>query len=462
MIEHAVLIVGAGPTGLMLAGELAIAGIDVALVERRATQELVGSRARGLLPRTLELFDQRGIAERFVAAGTKHPVVLFAGERLDASDLPTRFNYWLGLSQNQIEKMLAEWVAELGVPIHRNSEVLDLVQREAGVDVELKDGRRMRARYLVGCDGGRSVVRRKAGIDFEGWDATLSYLIFEGSMSEAPAWGIRHGERGTNALGPLDEGRRVGGVVTEQQLHPADEPTLEELRAALVAAYGTDYGVHDVTWLSRFTDAARQAARYRAGRLLLAGDAAHVHSPVGGQGLGLGIQDAVNLGWKLAQAVKHEAEALLDSYEAEQKPVAARVLKDTLALTALSRGDARTSALREMLAEMTRDDGARRWYAARMSGLDIRHEGVGEHPLVGRRMPDINLVTAQGTQRLFTLLHDAPALLINFGDAAVGTAPPFDNLRVVDATCEDQWMPDGVIAPRAVLVRPDGHVAWTS
>jgi len=346
MTEHAVVIAGGGPTGLMLAGELALAGVDVAIVEPRENQELAGSRAGGLHPRTIELLDQRGIADRFVSQGQKHSVVLFPGTALDISDLPTRHNYWLALRQSQIERILADWAAELKVSIYRGAEVTGFAQDDAGVDVELGGGRVLRARYLVGCDGGRSLVRKKAGIAFVGWDPSVSYLIFEGEMAEEAAWGVRHGERGINALGKLEDGKRVRGVVTEEHLKPGDEPTLDELREALSDAYGTDYGVHSVTWLSRFTDAARQAASYRDRRVLLAGDAAHVHSPTGGQGLNVGVQDAVNLGWKLAQVVKGASPAsLLDTYQAERHPIGARVLKHTLAITALSRGDDRTNAL---------------------------------------------------------------------------------------------------------------------
>lgn len=465
IIEHAVVIAGGGPTGLMLAGELALAGVDVAIVERRTSQELVGLRARGLLPRTIELFDQRGIADRFVSLGQKHPVVLFAGTALDTSDLPTRFNYWLALPQSQIERVLADWVTELAVPIYRDSEIVGFTQIETHVDIELRDGRLARAQYLVGCDGGRSLIRKKAGIGFLGWEPALSYLIFEAEFAEAPAWGIRHGEKGINALGPLDEGKRVSGVVTEQHLKQGDEPTLDELREALAAAYGTDYGVQNITWLSRFTDAARQAASYREGRVLLAGDAAHVHSPVGGQGLTIGVQDAVNLGWKLAQVVKGVSpESLLDSYQAEQYPVAARVLKTTLALTALNRGDERTNALRETMAEVMQLDEPRKWYTAMMSGLGIRYDFGEGHPLLGRRMPDTALVTTNGPQRFFTLLHDARPVLINFSGAGEMNIKPWaDRVQLVDVTYDGEWevpMLGTVTAPGSVLIRPDGHVAW--
>jgi 2-polyprenyl-6-methoxyphenol hydroxylase-like FAD-dependent oxidoreductase len=337
MTTHAVVIAGGGPTGLMLAGELALAWVDVAVVERRASQELAGSRAGGLHALTIEVLDQRGIADRFLAQGRAAQVATFALIPLDISDFPTRHNYGLGLWQDRIEHVLAAWVDELAVPIHRGREVTRFAQDDTGVNVELSDGRSLRAKYLVGCDGGRSLVRKQAGIEFPGWDPSVSYLIAIGEMTGEPQWGIRRGDNGIHGLGRLEDGR-VRVVLCEQHVRHGDEPTLDDLREALVAVYGTDYGVHDLTWLSRFTDMTRQAASFRAGRVLLAGDAAHVHSPAG-QGLNLGVQDAVNLGWKLAQVVKGTSpESLLDTYQAERHPIAARVLRSTMAQTALNRG----------------------------------------------------------------------------------------------------------------------------
>jgi 3-(3-hydroxy-phenyl)propionate hydroxylase len=463
MTEHAVVIAGGGPTGLMLAGELALAGVDVAIVERRTNQEVAGSRAGGLHPRPLEELDQRGIAERFASLGTKHHVVLFPDAVLDKSDLPSRHNYSLGLFQDKIERVLAEWVAERGVRTYRSEEVTGFEQDGAGVTVQLKSGGALRAKYLVGCDGGRSLIRKQAGIDFPGWDASISYLIFEGEMEE-PALGLRHGEKGVLAIGKLDHGR-VRGVVTEQELKQGEEPSIEDLREALRAGYGADFGVHNVTWLSRFTDAARQAASYRNGRVLLAGDAAHVHSPTGGQGLNIGVQDAVNLGWKLAQVVKGvSTETLLDTYHAERHPIGAAVLKHTLAITALSRGDDRTNALREAMAGVMKMDEPRKWYGAMMSSLDIRHDLGDGHPLLGRRMPDLDIVTAHGPTRVFTLLHDARPVLLNLGKpGALDITSWKDRVKQIDAHYDGAWeLPilGPVPAPSAVLIRPDGYVAW--
>src|ERR1700722_2340904 len=257
MKNHAVVIAGGGPTGMMLAAELALAKVDVAIVERRATPDLESSRAGGLHSRTIEVLDQRGIAERFLSEGKALRVAGFAMIPLDISDFPTRHNYGLALWQDRIERILAAWVSELAVPIYREREVSGFLQDEAGVDVELSpvgdfaaspERRSLRAKYLVGCDGGRSLVRKKAGIDFPGWDPSLSYLIAEVAMTEEPAWGIRRDERGVNALGKRDR-NRVGVVLNEPHVRRGDPPTLDDLRAALIAVYGTDFGVHDVTWL---------------------------------------------------------------------------------------------------------------------------------------------------------------------------------------------------------------------
>jgi 2-polyprenyl-6-methoxyphenol hydroxylase-like FAD-dependent oxidoreductase len=463
MTRHAVIIVGGGPTGLMLAAELALARVDVVIVERRVSQDLAGSRSGGLHARTIEVLDQRGIAERFLAQGQVAQVTSFASVPLDISDFPTRHGYGLALWQERFERILAAWVEELGVPIHRGREVLDFAQDEGGVDVELSDGQRLRAAYLVGCDGGRSLIRKRAGIDFPGWEPSISYLIAECEMSAEPAWGMRRDDRGVHGLGRLD-GKRVRVVSVEPQLRQGEEPTLDDLRQALVAVYGTDFGVHSVTWLSRFTDATRQAASYRARRVLLAGDAAHIHSPAGGQGLNLGVQDAVNLGWKLAQVARGTSpESLLDTYQAERHPVGAAVLKSTLATTAINRGDERTTALRETLAELLKMDAPRKRYAGLMSGLDIRYDLGPGHPLLGRRMPDLDLSTERGPQRVFQLLHGARPVLIDLGAGALDIAPWADRVERVEARYAGAWeLPvlGAVAAPAAVLIRPDGHVAW--
>ncbi|MEW1986293.1 FAD-dependent monooxygenase [Pseudarthrobacter oxydans] len=476
MRDHAAVIVGGGPTGLMLAGELALAGVDAAIVERRPNQELAGARAGGLHARTLEVLDQRGIAGRFLAEGQVAQVAGFAGTRLDISDFPTRHPYGLGLWQNHIERILAGWVAELAVTFYRGHEVTGLVEEGAAVGVQLQDGRRLRGGYVVGCDGGRSLVRKAAGIGFPGWDPTTSALIAEVEMTDQPEFGVHQ-----NALGIHSFGRReyqvvdgrvvyadsgpVAVMVAEGHVGPATEPSLDDLKAALTAACGTDYGVHSPTWISRFTDMTRQANEYRKGRILLAGDAAHVHSPDGGQGLNLGVQDAVNLGWKLGQVINGTApDALLDTYRSERHPVAARVLRNTMAQVALRRPDPRTRAAGEVVSELLGMEEPRRRFAAMQSGLDV-HYDLGEgHPLLGRRMPDVDLDTREGPSTVYSHLHDARPVLMNFGErGSLGKVPRPSQVKLVDARYGGPWeLPvlGHVRAPEAVLVRPDGYVAW--
>ena len=465
MTEHAVVIAGGGPTGLMLAAELALARVDVAIIERRERQDLAGLRAGGLHIRTIEVLDQRGVADRFISQGQMIRSAPFARITLDISDLSTRHNYFLALWQTHIERILADWVGELAVPIYRGHEVTGFAQDHTGVDVELSDGRSLRARYLIGCDGGRSLVRKKAGIDFPGWDPSTSYLIAEVETAEEPEWGIRRGEKGINAFAKLEDGKRARVVLSEQYVGRGNEPTVGDVREALIAAYGTDFGLRNATCVSRFTDMARQAASYRDRRVLLAGDAAHVHSPMGGQGLNIGVQDAVNLGWKLAQVVHGTSpETLLETYHGERHPVGARVLRNTMALTGLDRSDDRISALREMMCEMMRNDATRKQYFAIMSGLDIHYDLGNGHPLLGRRMPDLDLLTTKGPQRVFALLHDARPVLLNLGEpGSFDIARWADRVRLIDAQYNGRWeLPViGVVAaPSAVLIRPDGCVAW--
>ena len=469
LAEHAVVIAGGGPTGLMLAGELALAGVDVAIVERRANQELIGARAGGLHSRTIELLDQRGIADRFLAQGQVAQVAGFSQIRLDISDFPTRHAYGLALWQIHIERILAGWVDELKVRIHRGRDVTSVAQDETGVDVGLSDGHFLRAEYVVGCDGGRSAVRKSAGIDFPGWDPTMSYLLAEVDMAfdagDAPEWGIRHDALGVHALSMVEDGGPVRVMVTERQVGPAGEPTLRDLSEALSAVYGTDYGIHSPAWISRFTDMARQAATYRDGRVLLAGDAAHVHHPVGGQGLNTGMQDAVNLGWKLAQVVHRTSpDSLLDTYHAERHPVGARVLRNAMAQMALLRPDDRTKALRDITSELLSMDEPRKRFAAMMSGLGIRYDLGEGHPLLGHRMPDLDVVTADGPVRVFTLLHDARPVLLNLGEPAGFDITPWaDRVKLIEAKYDGAWeLPalGAITAAGAVLIRPDGYVAW--
>jgi 2-polyprenyl-6-methoxyphenol hydroxylase-like FAD-dependent oxidoreductase len=411
------------------------------------------------------VLDPRGIADRFLSQGQEAQVAGFAWIRLDISDFPTRRPYGLALWQNHIERILADWVGELAVPIYRGREVMGFVQDDTGVEIELSEGQSLRAEYLVGCDGGRSLIRKAAGIEFPGWNPTTSQLIAEVELAEEPEWGTRRDDKGIHGLSRLEDGKRVRVMVTEQHLGSGGEPTLRDLSEALIAIYGTDYGVQNPTWISRFTDMTRQAAVYRKGRVLLAGDAAHVHYPVGGQGLNIGVQDAVNLGWKLAQVVKRTSpDSLLDTYHAERHPVAARVLRNTMAQVALLRTDDRTDALRDTMSELLSMDEPRKRFAAMMSGLDIKYDLGEGHPLLGRRMPDLDLVTSNGPMGVFTLLHKARPVLLNFGETGgFDVAPWADRVKVIEATYAGRWeLPvlGAVTAPTAVVMRPDGYVAW--
>jgi 3-(3-hydroxy-phenyl)propionate hydroxylase len=465
MSGHAVVIAGGGPTGMMLAAELALANVDVALVERRSNHVLADSRAGGFHSRTIEVLDQRGVANRFLAEGKVAQTAMIGTTVLDISDFPTRHPYGLGIWQKHIERIMATWLAELPVQIHYGCEVTGFTQDDAGVDVELSDGEPIRTRYLVGCDGGRSVIRKAAGIDFPGWDATRSNLIAEVEVTEQPPPGIRNDASGVHALSRLEDGRTFRVVTTEQQIGSSSEPTLRDLSEALISVYGTDFGVHSPVWISRFTDMTRQAASYRAGRVLLAGDSAHVHYPAGGQGISLGVQDAVNLGWKLAQVINGTSpESILDTYHAERHPVAARALQHTMAQTALQRQDARMRAVVDLVSELARMDEPRKHLGGMIHGLDI-HYDLGEgHPLLGRRMPDLDLVTAGGPLRFTELLHRARPVLLNLAaPGALDITPWAARVQLIDAQYAGVWeLPvlGPVTAPTAVLIRPDGYVAW--
>ncbi len=460
-----VLVVGAGPTGLMMAAELTLGGAEVAVVERRPTAELVGSRAGGFHARTLEILDQRGVADRFLAEGRTFPVPFSASTMLDISDLPTRHPYTLALWQNRIERILAGWVEELEVPVLRGVEVTGFAQDDTGVDVHLATGESMRAAYLVGADGGRSVVRRAAGIEFPGCEATMSALIAEVEVVEELPVGVTYDAHGVHGLSLMEDGRTVRVVTAERQPAPTGEPTLAVLSRNLTETFGTDFGVRRPTWISRFTDATRQAADYRRGRVLLAGDAAHIHSPAGGQGIGLGIQDAVNLGWKLVQAVEgRAAEGLLDTYQAERHPAAARALEYSQAMSALQRQDPGVTAVRDLLDELVGMDEPRRHVGARVAGLDVHYDLGAGHPLLGRRMPDLDLVCDDGVRRVYSLLHAARPVLVDLGQpGSLDLGPWADRVHRVRASYTRPWelpVVGAVDPPAAVLVRPDGHVAW--
>lgn len=460
-----VIVVGGGPTGMMLAGELALAGVDVTIMERRTTPELAGSRAGGFHSRTIEILDQRGIAERFLAEGQRLQTALFGTSPLDISDFPTRHPYGLALWQSRIEPILADWIGQLGVRIGRGREVTALSRDADGVEITLSDGTPVRASYVVGADGGRSVIRRAAGIGFPGWDATRSNLIAEVEVTREPPPGVRQDESGIHAFHLMPDGRTYRVVTTEERPGSATDPTVADLSRALASVYGTDFGVHNPTWISRFTDATRQAAAYRDGRVLLAGDAAHIHYPAGGQGIGLGIQDAVNLGWKLAQVIRGVSpQSLLDTYHAERHPAAARALGFSMAQTVLQRGDPRTTALNGIIDQLLTTTQGRTQVAALIHGLDVAYDLGEGHPLLGRRMPDLEVDTSAGPTRVYPLLHDARPVFLDFdGRGRIDLAGWEDRVKAVDAHFTGTWeLPvlGEVSPPTAVLVRPDGYVAW--
>jgi 3-(3-hydroxy-phenyl)propionate hydroxylase len=460
--DHPVVIAGGGPTGMMLAAELALAGVDALVVERRATQDLDGSRAGGLHPRTIEVLDQRGVAERFTDAGRPGQLFGFGQMMFSTTDLPTRYPYVLALWQSEFEQIMAAWVSELGVTTRRSTEVVGVAQDCDGVDVQLSDGTTVPTQYLVGCDGGRSLVRKAAGIDFPGLAATTSWLIAEVGMDGDPVMGFTHTGDGSHAIGRRAPDEPIRLVIQQPYVADAPEPGMDDLRAGLHHVYGTDFGLRNASWISRFTDATRQAATYRIGRVLVAGDAAHIHPPQGGQGMGTGVQDAVNLGWKLAQVVTGiSPESLLDTYHDERHPVGARVLQNTRAQVAIAIRDEQHQALREIVGDLLHLDDARKQIAAMLFGLDIHYDLGDGHPFLGRRMPDLDLEVDGRATRVAELLRDATPLLLQF--AGDDGDPPDDRIRRVRAsaasTCEVPVL-GTVDVPSAVVIRPDGHVAW--
>ncbi|MFB9542556.1 rifampin monooxygenase [Micromonospora sagamiensis] len=450
-----VIVVGAGPTGLMLASELRLHGVHALVVEREAEPPR-NVRALGLHVRSIEVMDQRGLLERFLAHGQQHPVGgFFAGIVKPSPELDTAHGYVLGIPQPVTDRLLAERASELGAEIRRGCELVGLRQDDHGVTVELADGTRLRSRYLVGCDGGRSTVRRLLGVGFPGEPARVEWLLGEMEVTASPETvaavvaEVRETHKGFG-LGPFGEGvYRVvvpAAGVTEDRSVP---PTIEDVRHQLRVYAGTDFGVHSPRWLSRFGDATRLAERYRVGRVLLAGDAAHVHPPMGGQGLNLGIQDAFNLGWKLAAEVNGWApDGLLDSYHTERHPVAADVLDNTRAQALLISAEPGPQAVRRLLSELMDFEDVNRYLIEKVTALGVRYDFGEGHELLGRRMRDVRLKRG----RLYELTHGGRGLLLDrTGRLSVaGWADRVDH--VVDDS-EELGVP-------AVLLRPDGHVAW--
>ncbi|UPZ33453.1 rifampin monooxygenase [Streptomyces sp. LRE541] len=451
-----VIVVGAGPTGLMLAGELRLHGVHVVVLEK-LTEPTAETRGRGLHTRSVEMMDQRGLLDRFLAVSEKFQAGgLFGGIMKPWPDrLDTAHPYGLSTLQPVTERLLDERAVELGAEIRRGHEVAGLNQDEDGVGVELTDGTRLRSRYVVGCDGGRSVVRKLIGVGFPGEPATVETLLgdMELTADTASVEAVVAEVRKTQ----LRFGTIPNGDGTYRVIVPADgvaedratAPTLDEFKERLRAVAGTDFGVHSPRWLSRFGDATRQAERYRVGRVLLAGDAAHIHPPTGGQGLNLGVQDAFNLGWKLAAAVDGWApEGLLDSYHDERHPVGARVLDNTRAQITLLGTDAGATALRELFSKLMDFEEVNRYVTEMITAVGVRYDFGEGHDLLGRRMRDLDLKRG----RLYSLMHDGRGLLLDrTGLLSVsGWTDRIDH--VVDGS-EQLDVP-------AVLLRPDGHVAW--
>jgi rifampicin monooxygenase len=456
-VEFDVTVVGGGPTGVMLAGELRRHGVRVLVLERDAEPTPV-VRALGLHARSIELLDQRGLLDRFLPLGTQYPVGggFFAGISRPTPDrLDTAHPYVLGIPQPTTERLLTEHVIELGVEIRRGREVVGLSQDDQGVTVDLADGTHLRSRYLVGCDGGRSTVRKLLGVGFPGEPARREWLSGEVELTAPPeevaaaVAEVRETQKGFG-VGPSGEGLYRVVVpaegVTEDRAIP---PTLEEIKQRLRLFAGTDFGVHSPRWLSRFGDATRLAERYRTGRVLLAGDAAHIHPPTGGQGLNLGLQDAFNLGWKLAADVNGWApEGLLDSYHTERHPVAADVLNTTRAQAELLSTEPGPQAVRRLVSELMDFDEVNRYLLEKITGIGIRYDFGEGHRLLGRRLRDVALKRG----RLYPLMHGGRGLLLDqTGRLSVaGWADRVDH--VIDVS-------DELDVP-AALLRPDGHVAW--
>ncbi|MBK3640223.1 rifampin monooxygenase [Streptomyces sp. MBT33] len=451
------VIAGGGPTGLMLAAELRLHGVSVVVLEKEPEPTEV-VRALGLHARSIEVLDQRGLADRFLALGRRHPLGgFFAGiakpspERLD-----TTHPYVLGIPQTVTERLLAEHAVEAGADIRRGRELVGLSQDADGVTAELADGTRLRSRYLVGCDGGRSTVRKLLGVGFPGEPSRVDTLLGEVELTtpaEELAALVAHVRQTQLMFGAMPLGDGVYRVVVPAERVAEDRsvpPTLDEVRRQLKATAGTDFGAHSPRWLSRFGDGTRLADRYRVGRVLLAGDAAHVHPPMGGQGLNAGVQDAFNLGWKLAARVAGWApEGLLDSYQAERRPVAAAVLDNARAQMELMSLDPGPRAVRRLLAELMDFEEVNRYLIEKIIATGIRYDFGDGHELLGRRLRDVRLERG----RLYELMHAGRGLLLDRTGtlSASGWADRVDH--VTDSAAEPDDVP-------AVLLRPDGHVAW--
>ncbi|WP_369256275.1 rifampin monooxygenase [Geodermatophilus amargosae] len=450
-----VIVVGCGPTGAMLAAELRLHDVRVLVLEKE-TEPASSVRIVGLHVRSLELMAMRGLLERILEHGRRRPAAGFfaAIPKPAPAGLDSAHAYLVGIPQPVVVRLLEEHAIERGAQVRRGRAVAGLEQDDAGVTVELADGERLRSRYLVGCDGGRSTVRRLLGVGFPGEPSRTETLMgqMEAGVPQEEIAATVAGIGGTDGrfwLRPSGDGTYSVVVPAAGVGDRAEPPTLEDFRQQLRAVAGTDFGVHSPRWMSRFGDATRLAERHRVGRVLLAGDAAHVHPPIGGQGLNLGVQDAVNLGWKLAAQVRGWApDTLLDTYQAERRPVAEDVLDVIRAQMELLSTGPGPRALRRLFTELMDLDEVNRFLIERITAIGIRYD-VGEGPdLLGRRLRDIDV----GQGRLYGLLHRGRGLVLDrTGRLTVGGwSDRVDHLA--DPTAE--------LDVPCLLLRPDGHVAW--
>lgn len=471
-----VVVAGAGPTGLMLACELRLGGIDVVVVEPRATGTVGESRAPGINARTMEVFAQRGLAEEFRGRGKALQGVLFSGIPMSPNKFDPHWPAALILPQHETETILAERAVELGVRFLWSTGVADLRQDDGGVEVfvEGPSASAIRAEYLVGCDGGHSAVRKICKVGFPGDEPISDWVVGDVRLDSPPD---ENGVFGRNErIGTYQISRAEPGWFRLSMMRttpPSDRTapvSLAELREVMQDGLGTDYGLREARWASRFSDGFRQAEHYRRGRVFLAGDAGHTHAPIGGQGLNLGIQDAVNLGWKLAAVLNGAAtDDLLDTYEAERHPVAQDALRLTKAQTALIKPGRQIDALRGMMAEVVTVPEVCLRLSGTLSGLDLRYPLGGTHPLLGRRMPDLPLATGTEPAGLFGLLYRARPVLVNLGNRELtGTPTPWAGLvdyrdaRYTGGAGNRWHLPvlGDIPAVDAVFIRPDGYVAW--
>ncbi|SEH29686.1 2-polyprenyl-6-methoxyphenol hydroxylase [Chryseobacterium culicis] len=476
-----VIVVGAGPTGLMLASELKLQGASVAVIERRAHGTSSESRAPGINARTMEILGMRGLAEDFKALGKPLEAVLFSGLMMMPKKWDDLWPDALILPQHQTEKLLREYAEKLGVIFHWSTELIDFYQDENEVKVHVKkdnEVQQLNALYLAGCDGGRSKVREICGASFTGEDPQSHWIVADVELKNPPAENQRFGRNsriGTYQVSSVEEGWfRVSLMKIQPPLDQRAKVTLEELRQAMLEGIGTDFGLVSARWMSRFTDSFRQVSQYRFQRILLLGDAAHTHSPIGGQGLNLGIQDAVNLGWKLAWSAKGLAdEKLLDTFNEERHPVGALVLKMAKAQTALIKPNPQIEALRSVVGDLLISPESTLKISRILSGLGIQYSfGAGLHPLVGQRMPDVELVVNGIPTSLYALMHSGKGIVLNLNDDISFSVPEIykkqvETIRAVShiSTINNQWKLSAVGEVPVVsqlLIRPDGFVAWTN